>query len=354
MTILYTVEFGDTLPYIAQRFGTNMHRLAKINNIYCPYFIYAGQKLYIPIDKNIQPLTGGVLFYPLAATNYTTVNEYTAQVPNSIDQESVEKIIGKKGTMQDGVLKFTFPRYDLKVNIGSVSVEPALALTSWMAFHQVGNQTMVMGDLVLLESEIDPVVSQLIANGFEITALHNHLLHELPRIMYLHISGIGNDVKLAQGIKNGLSVTQTPITGQPTVQTLPQEYWSSVEGIMGKKGSRIGKVIQFSFPRADKIREFGVEIPPSMGVSQAINFQAEGQNAATTGDFVLIDNEVNPVIRTLRQYGITVTAIHNHMIYESPRLFFLHFWSVDKPEKLAYGLKLALGETNTVTRQKTL
>ena len=331
----YTVQLGETLPYNAQLFGTDWYRLTQKNNIYCPYLKYAGQ-------------TCGVPFYPLTVTNYNTASGYAVQVSDPINQESIEKIIGKKGTIQDGVLKFTFPRYDLKVNIGLVSVEPALALTSWMAFYQVGNQTMVMGDLVLLESEIDPVVSQLIANGFEITALHNHLLHELPRIMYLHISGIGNDVKLAQGIKNVLSVTQTPITGQPTVQTLPQEYWSSVEGIMGKKGSRTGKVIQFSFPRAEKIKELGVEIPPSMGVSQAINFQAEGQNAATTGDFVLIDKEVNPVIRTLRQYGITVTAIHNHMLYEAPRLFFLHFWSVDNPEKLAYGLRQALGQTNTV------
>jgi len=217
-----------------------------------------------------------------------------------------------------------------------------------MAFHQVGNQSMVMGDLVLLETEIDPVVSQLIANGFEITALHNHLLHELPRIMYLHISGIGDALKLAQGIKNVLSVTQTPFSGQPISKTLPEEYWSTVERIMGKKGNLIGRVIQFSFPRADKINEFGIEIPPSMGISHAINFQAEGQNAATTGDFVLIAKEVNPVIRTLKQYGIKVTAIHNHMLYETPRLFFLHYWAVDNPEKLSYGLKHALGQTNTV------
>jgi hypothetical protein len=265
-----------------------------------------------------------------------------------MDRESVENIFGKKGTMQDGALKFTFPRYDLKVTIGSVLIEPELALTSWMAFHQVGNQSMVMGDLVLLEREIDLVVLRLIANNIKITALHNHLLYELPRIMYLHISGTGDAVRLAQGIKNALSVTQTPHVGHTVSQALPQGYWNIVEGIMGKKGNKVGKVIQFSFPRADNIKEFGVQIPPSMGISQAVNFQAEGQNTATTGDFVLIAKEVNPVIRTLKQYGITVTAIHNHMLYESPRLFYLHFWAVDTPEKLAYGLRQALGQTNTV------
>lgn len=348
MSISYTVQFGDTLPYIAQRFGITLPRLAQANNIYCPYLIYEGQKINIPINNNFQPISGGVPPYTLAGTNYTTPYGYVDQISHPINQESVEKTIGKKGTMQDGVLKFTFPRYDLKVNIGSVSIEPELAFTSWMAFYPVVNQSMVMGDLVLLESEIDTVVSQLIANGFEITALHNHLLHELPRIMYLHIAGMGDAVKLAQGIMNVLSVTQTPLTGHSSSQTLPQEYWSTVEIIMGKKGNRVSKVIQFSFPRADIIREYGIEIPPSMGISHAINFQAEGQNAATTGDFVLTANEVNPVIRTLKQYGITVTAIHNHMLYESPRLFFLHFWAVNNPEKLAYGLRQALGNTNTI------
>lgn len=324
MSILYTVQFGDTLPIISQRFGIPLMNLAQINNIRCPYLIYVGQKLIIP------------------------VNGFATQVQHPADWESVEKIIGKKGSIQNGVLKFTFPRYDLKVNIGPVSIEPELALTSWMAFHQVDNYTMVMGDLVLLESEIDPVISQLIANGLEITALHNHLLGELPRIMYLHIWGMGDATKLAQSIKNTLSVTQTPLVGHSASQTLPQEYWSTVEGIMGKKGTRVGRVIQFSFPRADIIREHGVIIPPSMGISQTINFQAEGQKAATTGDFVLIAKEVNPVIRTLKENGIAVTAIHNHMLYDSPRLFFLHFGAVDNPERLAYGLRQALGQTNTI------
>lgn len=347
MSFLYTIQSGNTLLSIAQRFGTTLPILAQMNNISYPYLIYIGQRLIIPAEINPQQISGATPYYSFEGNNYTPAFGYVNQDPITIDQEAIEKIIEKKGTMQDGVLKFTFPRYDLKVNIGPVSVEPELALTSWMAFHQVGNQSMVMGDLVLLESEIEPVISQLIANGIEITALHNHLLHELPRIMYIHISGIGDAVKLVQGIKNVFSVTRTPLTGHPTSQALPQEYWSAVEGIMGKKGNRVGRVIQFSYPRADVIKEFGVEIPPSMGISQAINFQAEGQKAAATGDFVLIANEVNLVVRTLKQYGITITAIHNHMLYESPRLFFLHFGAVDNPERLAYGLKQALGQTNS-------
>lgn len=349
MPISYTIKFGDTLPFIAQRFGTTLRRLAQVNNIYCPYLVYTGQKLSIPIENYSQPM-GVVSSFSLSGADGTPESGYAIQDPASIDQDSVERIIGKKGTMQDGVLKFTFPRYDLKVNVGSVSIQPELALTSWMAFHQVGHQAMIMGDLVLLESEIDPVIAQMIANGLEITALHNHLLYELPRIMYLHISGIGEAVKLAQGIKNVLSVTHTPLTGHTASQPLPSDYWSTVEGIMGKKGNQVGKVIQFSFPRSDNIKEFGIEIPPGMGISQAINFQAEGQNIAATGDFVLIAQEVNPVIRTLKYYGMTVTAIHNHMLYESPRLFFLHFWAVNRPDQIAYGIKEALKQTNTIIR----
>jgi LysM repeat protein len=323
MPIVYTVQFGDAFPSIAQRFGTNLTELVHINNICYPFLIYAGQNLIIP------------------------VNETSIKFPPPLAWDWIDRIIGKKGSRQDGVLKFTFPRYDLGVHIGPVSVEADLGLTSWIAFHQIENQSMVMGDLVLLESEIDPVISQLIATGFEVTALHNHLLREVPRVMYLHISGKGNAIRLAQSIMDILSTTQTPLAPDTARQTLPQGYWSAIEAIFRKKGNYVGRVLQLSFPRADTIRENGMVIPPSMGISQAINFQAEGQNAAITGDFVLIAQEVNPVIRTLKENGITVTALHNHMLYESPRLFFLHFWAVDNPQKLAYGLKRALEQTNS-------
>lgn len=292
-------------------------------NIYHPCQMYEGQKMIIP------------------------AYEHPMQVPTPIEWEKVERIIGKKGSKQNSVLKFTFPRYDLAVDIGPFYIEPELALTSWVAFHQMGNQSMVMGDFVLLQSEIDPVMSQLIACGIEITALHNHLLGELPRIMYLHISGKGDAVELAQCIACALSITRTPLHHPTADQTLPQGYWSTVERILGKKGNYTGRVLQLSFPRADSIRENGMEIPPSMGISQAINFQAEGHEAAITGDFVLIAKEVNPVVHALKENDITVTALHNHMLFECPRLFFLHFWAVDCPEKLAYGLKEALEQTNS-------
>jgi LysM repeat protein len=348
MPIFYTVQHGDTLPSIAKYFGLTLQSLALLNDIPYPYPVYVGQILLI--QNKIYPsiIFDNILDYTDVSREYTNTGKSYDEVHNRLDTKIIEKIIGKNGSLQDNVLKFTFPRYDLNVNVEMIPLMPEFALTSWMAFHQVNDNCIVMGDIVLLESEVAPVISQVIANGIEITALHNHLLYELPRIMYMHVSGTGTVVQLAQGIRNVLSVTGTPITGQTSNEVLPMDYWNSVEAIMGKKGNQVGRVIQFSYSRSDMIIEFNRPIPPSMGISHAINFQAEGEYAAVTGDFVLISDEVNPVIRTLKQYGISITAVHNHMLYEDPRLFFLHFWSVDNPDKLAYALKQTLGQTNYI------
>jgi hypothetical protein len=310
------------------------------------YSINEGDSLSIAFDT-VRPSAYNYFTNASEAENeYVNAWENTNDEQNCLDTAMIENIIGKKGTVQANVLKFTFPRYDLNVNIETITLDPVFALTSWMAFHPMDNGCIVMGDIVLLESEVSPVMSQAIINGFEITALHNHLLYELPRIMFMHVSGFGDAQQLAQGIKNILSETGTPINAKSSEIAFPPDFWSSVETIMGTKGKQSGKVIQFSFPRADIIMEFNMAIPPSMGISQAINFQSEGEYAAVTGDFVLISEEVDAVVRTLKQYGISITAIHNHMLYEEPRLFYLHFWAVDNPEMLAYALKQTLEQTN--------
>lgn len=346
MPILYTVQHGDTLPVIAKNFGITLQSLAQLNDMPYPYSIYTGQILFIQNNINPSRIFDHIPDYTEVSKEYTNAVKSYDEVLNRFDTNIIEKIMGKNGSLQDNVLKFTFPRYDLDVNVEMLQIKPELALTSWMAFHQENDNCIVMGDIVLLESEVDLAISQLIINGIEITALHNHLLFELPRIMYMHVSGTGTAAQLAQGIRNVFSVTGTPITGQTSNEVLPQNYWNSVETIMEKKGNQIGRVIQFSFPRSDVIEEYNKPIPPSMGISHAINFQAEGEYAAVTGDFVLISDEVNPVVRSLKQYGIYITAIHNHMLYEDPLLFFLHFWSVDNPDRLAYALKQTLGQTN--------
>ncbi len=269
------------------------------------------------------------------------------------DWSAVEKVFGKKGTVQDNVFKESFPRSDLKVKVGDFSVAPGLALGSWIGFiknsgnMRMDDNVMMMGDLVLLEKEVGPVISKLLSQNLQVTAIHNHLLNEQPAIKYVHFSGKGDAEKLAQEIKSVLEVTGTPLSSPSpqTQQTTPD--WSAVEAILGSTGKKNGNLLQYSFARSEKLTESGMEMPASMGMATAINFQMSENKAAITGDFVLLDKEVNPVMKALTDNGVAVTALHNHMLYDNPRLFMMHFWAVDDPAKLAKGLKAALDKTNT-------
>lgn len=264
-----------------------------------------------------------------------------------LDSTGLDKIFGKKGMVQGNVYRITFPRTDLKISVGDFHVAPGLALTSWVAIDQMGEESMMMGDLVMLDSEEPAVVAKLVSLGLGITAIHNHLVGETPAIKFLHFSGNGDAVKLAGEIRSVLAVTGTPMVtpvGQ-TVTATPD--WSAVEAVLGAKGRKSGNVISYSFPRNEKLLEAGMEVPPPMGMATGINLQMDGMRAAATGDFVLLADEVNKVVKALADNGITVTAIHNHMLYDDPRLFMMHFWGVGDPGKLAIGLKAALEQTNS-------
>src|SRR5205809_1858320 len=270
----------------------------------------------------------------------------------AIDWKSVEQALGKAGSMQPGdVYKVSLPRSDLKVSVGGVELKPALALGSWVAFKKAGDMTMVMGDLVLTEDEVTPVMTRLEEGGVEPTALHNHVLHEVPRVMYMHIHAMGDAVKIAKAIHDALALSKTPFTA-PAAAAPTQDLGidtKQIDQIMGQSGKANGGVYQFSVARADKIMDNDMEIPPSIGVAQAINFQPTGgAKAAITGDFVLLASEVNPVIKALRENGIEVTALHSHMLVETPHLFFMHFWANDDALKLARGLRAALDKVNVV------
>lgn len=270
------------------------------------------------------------------------------QLPN---WQAVEKVLGRKGTVQDDVFKITFPRSDLKVKVGEVSIEPGLALTSWVAFKQIGSRSMIMGDLVLLQEEVAPVMNKFVKDGIQVAGLHNHIIGESPRVMYMHYSAQGDPVQLAETMKAALALTNTPITPPQPNHSSSNIDWSKIESVLGWTGHSKGNLLQLSIPRAGTIKENGMIIPPSMGVATAINFQMVGEKAATTGDFVLIAGEVNPVVSALTEHGIAVTAIHNHMLSESPRLFFLHFWAVGEPEALAHGLRAALNKINVAKKK---
>jgi hypothetical protein len=265
---------------------------------------------------------------------------------------AVEDALGRKGAMQPGnVIKFSFPRSDLSVTVGGVTLKPALALGGWVAFMEVGKgQAMAMGDLVLTEDEVSPVMRSLQAGGVEQTALHNHVLGESPHVMYMHISAHGDRATIARTIHDALALSKTPLgPGSPPAAASAADLdTTAIARALGVAGKLNGVVYQVSIPRSEKIMEMGVEVPPSMGVAIAINFQPTGGGkAAITGDFVLRGSEVNPVLRALRGHGIEVTALHSHMIDEEPRLYFMHFWANDNAVSLAQGLRAALDLTKS-------
>jgi Domain of Unknown Function (DUF1259) len=266
------------------------------------------------------------------------------------DWSKVDQAIGKPGTqLPEGVHNSGFPRTDLKVTVDGVAIKPALAFGSWLAFQPTGNGVMVMGDLVLIDTEISPVMKRLMEDGIEITAIHNHLLRTSVPVFYMHVGGHGDAEKLARTLHAALALSQTPLTaGPPPTAPAPLDLDTvALEKTLGLKGSANGGVYQFSAPRAEPVSEGGMPIPPSLGTATALNFQPLGAGqAAITGDFVLLGKEVNPVLKTLREHGIEVTALHSHMIDDSPHLFFMHFWAHDDAGKLARGLRTALDLMN--------
>jgi hypothetical protein len=263
------------------------------------------------------------------------------------DWKAVAQALGKEGAVQPGgVYRVGLPRTDLKVRLDGVDIKPGLALGSWLAFMPMGNDAMVMGDLVLTADEVNPVMKKLLEGGIAITALHNHLLRSEPPTMYMHVGAHGDPLKLAAALHDGLALSQTPMAaaaaGQPQAVELDT---AAIDSAIGYKGKASGPIYQFSIPRAEAVADGGMTVPEAMGSANAINFQATGDGkAAITGDLVLVASEVNPVLRALRMNGIEVTAVHNHMLDDEPRLFFMHFWAHDDVLLLAKGMRAALDQ----------
>jgi uncharacterized protein DUF1259 len=267
-----------------------------------------------------------------------------------MDWQKVDEVLGRKPAVTADVHRYGFPRSDLSVTLDGVTIKPSLALGGWVAFKPAHGGVMVMGDLVLLDSEITPVMSKMIANGLEITAIHNHLLRASPATFYMHVAGHGDPVKVATAIRDGLAESKTPLTVVAPTSPPPAVDLDTaqLDQIMGVKGQANGGVYQFGVPRRDPIKEDGMAMSPvgPLGLATGIGFQPTGGGkAAITGDFVLSSSEVNPVIAELRAHGIEVTALHSHMLDEEPRLFFMHFWANDDAVKLAKGLRAALDKT---------
>jgi hypothetical protein len=266
----------------------------------------------------------------------------------SIDWAKVDGILGRSGAVGGQVHRYGFPRSDLQVTLDGVTIRPTLALGGWVAFQPMKDTAMVMGDLVLLQTEVNPVMAKLLEGGLEVTAVHNHLLRAEPLTFYMHVGGHGDPAKMAETIRNALAVSKTPLA--PPAAAAPPAIdldTAQLDQIIGAKGAANGGVYQFNVPRRDPIMEEGMMVGmPAMGGATGINFQPTGGGkAAITGDFVLIGTEVNDVVRTLRGNNIDVTAIHSHMLTEQPRIIFMHFWANDDAIKLAKALRAALDKT---------
>ena len=261
--------------------------------------------------------------------------------------QKVGQVLGKEGAQQPGqVYRVALPRTDLHVTLDGVAIKPGLALGGWLAFAAMNDNAVVMGDLVLTQDEIAPVMKKFEEGGIEITALHNHLLRAEPMTLYMHVLGHGDPVKLAQALHAGLALSKTPLqaAAQPAGAPPAIDFdTGAVDKAMGYKGKNNGGIYAFSVSRGKAVTEDAMEIQAAMGSAIGINFQPTGGGkAAITGDFVLTDKEVNPVIKALEAGGIEITALHSHMLSERPRLFFMHFWANDDAVKLARGLRGAL------------
>jgi hypothetical protein len=264
--------------------------------------------------------------------------------------EKVGEAFGKAGSeLPGGVYRIALPRTDIKAALDGVALKPGFALGGWLAFQKTGDAAMVMGDLVLTQDEVNPVLAKLLSGGIDVTALHNHLLRNTPFTMYMHVYGHGDPVMLATALHAGLAASKTPLNTTLPSKTPPQIDLdtAALDQILGAKGTNNGGVYGYGIRRAEPITDAGMTVPAAMGSAIGINFQPTGNGkAAITGDFVLLGAELEPVLRTLREHGIEVTAIHNHMVDEQPRLFFVHFWANDDANKLAQGLKAALDHVN--------
>jgi len=302
----------------------------------------SGQSLAADIDwSKVDSALGMLLASPALAQSST----------QRLNIEGIASAMGKHGDLIGEMYKVSFPRSDLNVKVGNVAIKPALALVNWAAFIKSGSTAMTYGDLVLLEDEINPCISKLEEKGIEISALHNHLLHENPRVMYVHFMGSGDEVEMAKGLREALALTKTPIISTDSGPETKPALAAEIERIVGYEGSMGGGVLHIVVPRADvHVTSMGTMIPGSMGMNTPLNFQLEGKNAAINGDFMLLPAEVNPVIKALRANGIEVVSVHNHMLDEQPRVFFMHFWANDDAIKLANGLRSALDKMAVARR----
>jgi hypothetical protein len=273
--------------------------------------------------------------------------------PGGFDTALIERLAGAKGVLDaaSGVFKVSVPRTDLKARVGGVRLHPRLGLTSWAAFQKAGDGAMVMGDLVLLESQVNPVMSVALDSGLEVTALHNHFFGDAPKVMFMHIGGHGSVQKLASSVGKVFRAAGETPQAAPDVEIDPARTSldaAKTEAALRAKGELKEGVLRFTFGKTARMH--GEAVGAAMGVNTWAAFAGSDAQAVVDGDFAMEERELQPVLRALRKAGIDVVAIHNHMTGEDPRIVFLHYWGTGPAAHLAQGLRSALDAQAAVSR----
>jgi hypothetical protein len=274
--------------------------------------------------------------------------------PAAFETAAIEELTGAKGALdaKEGVFKVSLPRGDIKATAGGVRMTPPLGLTAWAAFTKAGKHTMVMGDIVLLEDQVNPVMSAALDNGLEVTALHNHFFWDTPKVMFMHVGGMGDEKVLAGAV--GKVFTRLKETAGGKGEVLHAEIDpaktsltpAKIEAVLVYKGDLKDGVYKVVIGRTTKMG--GHTVGKAMGVNTWAAFAGSDEKAVVDGDFAMLESEVQDVLKALRGGGIDVVAIHNHMTNENPRIVFLHFWGVGPTESLAKTIKAALERTKHI------
>jgi hypothetical protein len=276
---------------------------------------------------------------------YSTVNA-------QLDTTAIEKITGIKGKSSNGEYKITIPQNDLSIEVDGFKIIPAMGLGTWIAFTPTKDGAMIMGDIILTETDLKPVQQEVIKQGLTITAIHNHFVRNHPNVMYMHIGGSGKTDNMAQKAKAVLDKVKEVRGGDPLKGTASSEAITNtldtkkLDDILGFKAEMSKGVYKYTIGRPDiKLKEHGTTVTTFLGFNTWAAFQGTPDHAAVCGDFTMLEDEVAPVIKALVENGIEVVAVHNHMVHEQPRIFFLHYWGIGDAEQLAKGLRAALDQT---------
>ena len=284
-------------------------------------------------------------------------NSENSKVGLPIDTATIERIMGMKGKSNNGEFKFTIPQNDLNVIVDDFKIIPAMGLSTWVAFTPAKEGVMFMGDIVLTENDLKPVQQEIIKQGLTSTAIHNHFIRNHPNIMYMHMGGSGSTELMAQKAKSVLDKVKDVRGGDPSKGNASSEPVSNtldtkkIDEILGSKGEMTKGVFKHTIGRPDvNLMEHGVKVSTFLGFNTWAAWQGTPEKAAVAGDFTMLENEVEPVLKTLIENGIEVVALHNHMVHEEPRIFFLHYWGVGNAEQLAKGLKAAIDQTGKKTQ----